>query len=128
MLVQKLLSSINLCRGKKTFKMGFFIIFTKIFVKLISREKSDNFFRYVIGGQFLNIFTEFYLNTSIYNLTPTDPKWVGAWWLGFILIFVLSMICGLLICIFPAKMSDNNAKNEKKTNIAEQNQDDNENV
>ena len=81
----------------------------------------------MIGGQFLNIFTEFYLNTSTYNLTPTNPKWVGAWWLGFLLIFVLSIICGLLICFFPASMRDNE-KNEKQNNSEQQVQDDNENV
>ena len=117
------------------------LIYYTFFVKSTSRnfreidftEKKYNCFRYVIGGQFLNIFTEFYLNTSTYNdLTPTNPKWVGAWWLGFLLIFVLSMICGLMICIFPAKLCDNNADDEndknEKQNVSEQQQDDNENV
>lgn len=50
--------------------------------------------RYVVGGRLLSIFTEFYLtdDVSIHlmsSLTPSSPQWVGAWWLGFILIVFL---------------------------------------
>jgi len=49
------------------------------------------FFRYVVGGKLLSIFTEFYATDEaslnlISTLTPTSPQWVGAWWLGFLLV------------------------------------------
>ena len=69
----------------------------------------------MIGGQLLNIFTEFYVGDVpfIDNLNPTDPKWIGAWWMGFIIIFVLSIITGTLICVFPAKMRNMEEINPK---------------
>lgn len=63
-------------------------------------------FGYVIGGRLLNIFTEFYADDPIVDtLTPSSPQWVGAWWLGFILIFFLSFICASVIALFPAALS-----------------------
>ena len=56
------------------------------------------FSRYVVGGRLLNIFTEFYLlsdDQSSIGSDPSDtpdylqissPKWIGAWWLGFLLV------------------------------------------
>ena len=49
------------------------------------------FFRYVVGGKLLTIFTEFYASDEIHQklistLTPSSPQWVGAWWLGFLLV------------------------------------------
>ena len=52
--------------------------------------------RYVVGGRLLNIFTEFYLLDDASQSSPApdyldenSPKWIGAWWLGFLLILVL---------------------------------------
>ncbi|XP_029428539.1 solute carrier organic anion transporter family member 4C1 [Rhinatrema bivittatum] len=43
---------------------------------------------YVVGGQLLNIYIDF--NSGQRNeLTPDDVRWLGAWWIGFLL-------CGLL--------------------------------
>lgn len=71
--------------------------------------------RYVVGGRLLNIFTEFYyLEDSDNHLTPTSPQWIGAWWLGFLLILVLSYICAALISIFPAKLRLPNGGPEEK--------------
>uniref|UniRef100_A0A8C5R4J5 Solute carrier organic anion transporter family member n=1 Tax=Leptobrachium leishanense TaxID=445787 RepID=A0A8C5R4J5_9ANUR len=36
---------------------------------------------YLLGGFFLNIYTE--INTPT-DLTPENPLWVGAWWIGFL--------------------------------------------
>ena len=53
----------------------------------------------MVGGRLLNIFTEFYLldddddasssSASLDYLDENSPKWIGAWWLGFLLILVL---------------------------------------
>ena len=54
----------------------------------------------------LNIFTEFYINDPrMDHLVPTSPDWIGAWWLGFLLIFVLSFSIASLISFFPAKIN-----------------------
>ncbi|XP_062897306.1 solute carrier organic anion transporter family member 4A1 [Mobula hypostoma] len=36
---------------------------------------------YLLGGFFLQMYTE--INTKV-NLTPENPLWVGAWWIGFL--------------------------------------------
>ncbi|XP_044154227.1 solute carrier organic anion transporter family member 4A1 isoform X2 [Bufo gargarizans] len=36
---------------------------------------------YLLGGFFLNMYTEF---NSPTDLTPENPLWVGAWWIGFL--------------------------------------------
>ncbi|KAG9465483.1 hypothetical protein GDO78_018212 [Eleutherodactylus coqui] len=36
---------------------------------------------YLLGGFFLNMYTEF---SSPTDLTPENPLWVGAWWIGFL--------------------------------------------
>uniref|UniRef100_A0A3Q1FD73 Solute carrier organic anion transporter family, member 4A1 n=1 Tax=Acanthochromis polyacanthus TaxID=80966 RepID=A0A3Q1FD73_9TELE len=36
---------------------------------------------YLLGGYFLSIFTEIHLTTE---MTPEDPHWIGAWWIGFL--------------------------------------------
>ncbi len=58
---------------------------------------------YVVGGRLLNVFTEFYLvegesegDTSM-GMSVESPKWIGAWWLGFLLIVVLSYVCAFLM-------------------------------
>ena len=55
----------------------------------------------MVGGRLLNIFTEFYLlddddtstssssSAALDYLDENSPKWIGAWWLGFLLILVL---------------------------------------
>ncbi len=58
----------------------------------------------MVGGRLLNIFTEFYLMDSdahahetMSHMTVDSPKWIGAWWLGFLLILVLSYVSAALL-------------------------------
>ena len=76
----------------------------------------------------LNLFTEFYIKEpKLDNLNPSDPNWIGAWWLGFLLIFVLSFSIASLISLFPAKVntkscqeSSENAKEKSKSKSEEE--------
>ena len=62
---------------------------------------------YVVGGRLLNIFTEFYLLSSepesspAMQLTVDSAKWIGAWWLGFLIILALSYLCALILVRTP---------------------------
>lgn len=85
-----------------------------------------------MGGRLLNIFTEFYLlhdddgtvggvaasSEAPDFLSLTSPKWVGAWWLGFLLIVVLSYLCAILLAFFPKVLptSPNAVRDGKKRN------------
>uniref|UniRef100_H2YEL8 Solute carrier organic anion transporter family member n=1 Tax=Ciona savignyi TaxID=51511 RepID=H2YEL8_CIOSA len=59
---------------------------------------------YGLGGVVLSFWVDFdQIDTSNVNLTPSDPRWVGAWWLG----TMISMACAFLLVIpfagFPAQ-------------------------
>ena len=37
-----------------------------------------------------------------YGLYPEDSTWIGAWWLGFVVIGILTIVPSLMLCFFPA--------------------------
>ena len=38
------------------------------------------------------------------DMTSQDPKWVGAWWIGFILLAVIMLIWAVPTVLFPARL------------------------
>ncbi|XP_030830832.1 solute carrier organic anion transporter family member 4A1-like isoform X2 [Strongylocentrotus purpuratus] len=50
---------------------------------------------YALGGVYLRVYTDFHVTDSAL-VSPSDPNWVGAWWLGFLpngsLLFVISLL------------------------------------
>ncbi|KAH3709041.1 hypothetical protein DPMN_068501 [Dreissena polymorpha] len=40
-------------------------------------------------------------------MSPSDPRWIGAWWLGFILFGALSCLISIPIFFFPASLRKN---------------------
>lgn len=49
---------------------------------------------YVIGGQLLNLYVDFYEVESV-SITPKDPRWVGAWWVGFVVASLLFLVVSI---------------------------------
>ena len=47
----------------------------------------------IVGGYLLNVHTDF-LSEEESGLTPDDPLWVGAWWVGYL---ILGVLCFLII-------------------------------
>ena len=82
-------------------------------------------FGYIIGGRLLDVYTDFHSKLEI-TLQVEDTKWIGAWWLGFIFIFVLSYILAIIMSIFPAKMRKESTENHEMQ--VEDTKDPNENV
>ena len=78
----------------------------------------------------MSLFTEFYLLHDLTNLedlsdstkilinelTPTSPQWIGAWWLGFLMIVVLALIMTVILALFPAKLRQDNNESEENIN------------
>ena len=52
---------------------------------------------FILGGFFLQIYTDFDQGGNIQMLNPDSQLWVGAWWLGFMLSFASSTIGALFI-------------------------------
>lgn len=79
-----------------------------------------------MGGKLLSLFTEFYRLHDLANLknfsdstrvlikelSPTSPQWIGAWWLGFLMIVVLALIMTFILALFPAKLRQEDTENE----------------
>lgn len=38
------------------------------------------------------------------RITPDDPRWVGAWWIGFVLASVLFVLAAIPISLFGAEL------------------------
>ncbi|XP_076456396.1 solute carrier organic anion transporter family member 4C1-like [Babylonia areolata] len=57
---------------------------------------------YVVGGQFLSYYVDFDIVDT--KMTPEDPRWVGAWWLGFILASAVNLLVSLPILCFGAEL------------------------
>ena len=53
---------------------------------------------YGLGGQLLSLHTDFL------PLTSDDPNWVGAWWIGFLLCGILSLLIAGPIALLPASL------------------------
>ena len=52
---------------------------------------------YMIGGAFLELYTDLDSGIIIEDLNPNSPLWVGAWWLGFVMSCLMSWCCALII-------------------------------
>lgn len=56
---------------------------------------------YYLGFFTLNIYVD---PSKTPIITNKDPRWVGAWWLGWILLSILLLIFSVLIALFPRKL------------------------
>ncbi|XP_029995169.1 solute carrier organic anion transporter family member 4A1 [Sphaeramia orbicularis] len=56
---------------------------------------------YLLGGYFLNIFTEIHLTA---DMTPENPLWVGAWWIGFLAGGAAALIVAFPILGYPRQL------------------------
>ncbi|KAK7091396.1 hypothetical protein V1264_009081 [Littorina saxatilis] len=57
---------------------------------------------YVVGGTFLSYYVDFDIVDT--KLTGEDPRWVGAWWLGFILAAGVNLLVAFPILCFGAEL------------------------
>ncbi|XP_071105324.1 solute carrier organic anion transporter family member 2B1-like [Haliotis cracherodii] len=53
-----------------------------------------------LGG----VFSQIPVDLSPTSLTPQDPRWLGAWWLGFIVFGGVSVVTAVPLFFFPKKM------------------------
>ncbi|XP_057684482.1 solute carrier organic anion transporter family member 4A1-like isoform X1 [Corythoichthys intestinalis] len=56
---------------------------------------------YLLGGYFLNIYTEINLKT---RMTPENPLWVGAWWIGFLVGGAAALLVAFPILGYPRQL------------------------
>ena len=63
-------------------------------------------FGFSLSGYCLSLFSDFYKTDTLeLGISPRDPRWQGAWWLGFIIYGIILCIVSITFFFFPRKMS-----------------------
>jgi len=64
-----------------------------------------------IGGGFLTIYVNPWRDTT---LEESDPGWVGAWWIGYVICRVISLLISVPFFMFPEKYPDTDFIQEER--------------
>ncbi|KAK3092404.1 hypothetical protein FSP39_002395 [Pinctada imbricata] len=60
---------------------------------------------YIVGGQSLTLFVDIdKVDASSVPLTPMDPQWTGAWWIGIIITFAAFIIISIPLLGYPKRL------------------------
>ncbi|XP_052081249.1 solute carrier organic anion transporter family member 3A1-like [Mytilus californianus] len=65
------------------------------------------------------VFSNIYVTLEDVAITTRDPRWIGAWWLGFLIFGIISIVISLPLFCFPRNYQSNKKviKTEPKKNI-----------
>ncbi|CAG5124476.1 unnamed protein product, partial [Candidula unifasciata] len=59
---------------------------------------------FALGG----VFSSIYVTLEVTSMSPRDPRWIGAWWIGFLLFGTLGLIIAVPLLFFPKHMRKQN--------------------
>ncbi|XP_076082658.1 uncharacterized protein LOC143053764 [Mytilus galloprovincialis] len=51
-----------------------------------------------------SVFSNLYVTLEDVPIKPRDPNWIGAWWLGFLVFGIMSIVSAVPIFLFPRKL------------------------
>lgn len=81
----------------------------------VANRESPLYFAITIGVRILgpslgfilgSFCTRLYVDLSIpSDITPSDPRWIGAWWLGLVLVAVFLMLAAVAMFMFPKTLT-----------------------
>ncbi|GFN86650.1 solute carrier organic anion transporter family member [Plakobranchus ocellatus] len=74
------------------------------------------FVSYALGG----FFSETFVTLQNTSLTPSHPRWIGAWWLGYIVCGGLALLVALPLMWFPRRLprrGDKKDNSDKEINV-----------
>ncbi|XP_064596650.1 solute carrier organic anion transporter family member 1B3-like [Liolophura sinensis] len=74
-----------------------------------------------LGGSVSKI----YVTLEETALTPRDPRWIGAWWLGFLIFGGLGILLSFPVCLFPRRLSNAPSGNNPVSSPSEQHKEQN---
>ncbi|XP_048577938.1 solute carrier organic anion transporter family member 4A1 isoform X1 [Nematostella vectensis] len=67
----------------------------------------------VLGGLLLGIYVDIELPNDLRHMTPDDPRWVGAWWLGYFCGGIVTLIIAFAISGFTAVLPGSRERREE---------------
>ncbi|XP_067030359.1 solute carrier organic anion transporter family member 4A1-like [Acropora muricata] len=79
---------------------------------------------FLLGGEFLNIYVDINQPDGS-DLSPEDPPFIGAWWLGYIVGGILSILVSLPLLAFPEELPGTPAIRAEKKGCSDYMKDDN---
>ncbi|KAK3766324.1 hypothetical protein RRG08_044515 [Elysia crispata] len=65
---------------------------------------------YALGGVFSRIFVTLEETT----LTPQHPRWIGAWWLGYITCGIIALLAAMPLMLFPRRLPPRQRRHSNK--------------
>lgn len=91
----------------------------------VSKAKMPTFFAFIFAGRILGAPIGFYLSSVALKyyenpfakpagLVDTDPRWIGAWWIGFLVAGVLMLLLAIPLAFFPREFKKNLNKKEEE--------------
>ncbi|XP_036358321.1 solute carrier organic anion transporter family member 74D-like isoform X3 [Octopus sinensis] len=69
---------------------------------------------FCLGGYF----SKQYVTLEKTSLKPSDPQWIGAWWLGFLTFGFAAILMSVPLFLFPRKLKENENVPEKKKTLS----------
>jgi hypothetical protein len=73
-------------------------------------------------GSLFGILGIYFACTCVYltdvDMNPQDPRWIGAWWLGFVIFGIVSLFLALPLALFPKQLKMS-AKDTAKDKVQE---------
>ncbi|XP_028397690.1 solute carrier organic anion transporter family member 4A1-like [Dendronephthya gigantea] len=66
----------------------------------------------LLTGQFLSVYVDIQQPDGL-NLTPKDHRWIGAWWLGFLVFGLLFLFLAIVVSGFPRSLPGAKERREK---------------
>ncbi|GFS18173.1 solute carrier organic anion transporter family member [Elysia marginata] len=65
---------------------------------------------FALGG----VFSRMFVTLEETTLTPKHPRWIGAWWLGYIVCGVLALLASLPLMWFPRRLPPRPGRHDNK--------------
>ncbi|BFZ21196.1 hypothetical protein BsWGS_24235 [Bradybaena similaris] len=59
---------------------------------------------YMVGAKFLDVYTDVTVDPTSLGLDPSNPKWIGAWWIGFLISGLMGVLLALPLMAYPASL------------------------
>lgn len=94
----------------------------------VSKAKMPSFFAFIFAARILGAPIGFYMSSRALkfyedpfnapsNMIDTDPRWIGAWWIGFLISGSLMLLLAIPLAFFPREFKK--ANNDKVIELGE---------